>query len=203
VLGLDYNLASADGKWSGKVFYHQSFTPASGANPFATAAAINYNSTRFNVENLVSFVGEDYRAETGFVPRRGLLRNAASVMYVIFPKGGLAKLVNNIRIGPDWDVYYGTLNQRVTDWDAGLFGRVQFQNSALLSFALFRNDYTTCFLPLILLTPVACRCRWVLPIVTGAPVSPLLPTSAPRCSTPCRQEPGSTLTAISTTHMLL
>jgi hypothetical protein len=27
VLGFDFNLASANGKWTGKTFYHQSFMP--------------------------------------------------------------------------------------------------------------------------------------------------------------------------------
>lgn len=145
VLGADYNLASADGKWSGKVFYHQSFSPNNSSDQFATAGSINYNSTRIMVENLVSYVGKNYKAETGFVPRRGIMRSAGSVLFVFFPKGNLARLVNNFRIGPDWDTYYGRIDKRITDWDAGLFGRVQFQNSALLNFALFRNDYTYLF----------------------------------------------------------
>ncbi len=73
------------------------------------------------------------------------MRDEGSIEVVFFPKGTWSKTINNIRIGPDWDIFYGVPHERITDWDAGLFGRVQFQNSALLNFAFFRNDYTYLF----------------------------------------------------------
>ncbi|MBD0277776.1 MAG: carbohydrate binding family 9 domain-containing protein [Flavisolibacter sp.] len=147
ILGADFNLASANGKWNGKLFYHQAFTPFHLPNQLATAASINYNATHLAIENTVSYIGTHYRAEVGFVPRRGLAREEGSLEVVFFPKGHWSKTINNIRIGPDWDIFYGVVDKQVTDWDAGLFGQVQFQNSALVNFALFRNDYTYLFSP--------------------------------------------------------
>jgi len=147
VAGVDFNFASASGKWNSKTFYHQSFSPNQLSNAFATASAVNYNSTRLDVSNSFSYVGQNYNAEVGFVPRRGLVRAEGNVGFIFFPKGRLSALINNFRFGPDWDVFYGVTRKRISDWDAGLFGRVQFQNSASINFMLFRNDYTYLFSP--------------------------------------------------------
>ena len=142
IIGTDFNLASANGRWSGKIFYHQALTPSPLKEQFSSAARISYSSPAFSAYNATSFVGKNYRADVGFVPRRGLIRNEGNIGFTFFPKGKLAKTINNFRVGPDWDVYYGTTIKKITDWDAGLFGRIQFQNSANFNFTVFRNDYT-------------------------------------------------------------
>jgi hypothetical protein len=55
--------------------------------------------------------------------------------------------MNNWRIGPDYDIIYGQSNKLITDWDAGIFFRVAFQNSAEIFGALARMDYTYLFSP--------------------------------------------------------
>lgn len=145
VVGADFNLASENGRWTGKIFYHRSINPADEPHPFATAGTINYNARNLNFRSTASYIGENFRAETGFVPRRGIIRSSGNINFVFFPKGSLSRLINSFRIGPDWDVLYGTANKRITDWDAGIFGGIHFQNSAQLSFVLFRNDYTYLF----------------------------------------------------------
>jgi hypothetical protein len=128
-----------------KLFIINRSCPNNPNGAFAAASAINYNTTKLNIENAISYIGKEYKAEVGFVPRRGVLRNEGSIGLLFFPKGNLSRIINHLRIGPDWDAYYGVVHKRITDWDAGLFGRVQFQNSASFNFALFRNDYTYLF----------------------------------------------------------
>jgi hypothetical protein len=147
VFGIDYNMASSDGKWQGKLFYHQMVRPENVAGQYAAAGSIFYNTPNLNLEVNVEDIGLAYKAEVGFVPRNGYVRNAANVNYVFFPKGQINKWVNNWRIGPDYDVIYGKNNKLVTDWDAGIFFRVGFQNSAEISGALARIDYTYLFSP--------------------------------------------------------
>lgn len=71
IAGLDYNLASKNNKWKGKMFYHQSFGPEVPGEQYAQGAHLSYNSRRLMVSMAESRVGENYNAETGFVRRTG------------------------------------------------------------------------------------------------------------------------------------
>jgi hypothetical protein len=67
ISGLEYNMALKEGKWRGKFFYLQSFTPNNTDN--AHASWLMYNTRNFNIHWNHEKVGENFRAETGFVPR--------------------------------------------------------------------------------------------------------------------------------------
>lgn len=142
IIGTDFNMASPNGRWNGKFFYHQAITPNTKRDQFSTAGRINYNAPGFYFADAASYIGENFKADVGYVPRRGIVRNEGSVGLTLFAKGALAKTVNSFRVGPEWDVYYGTRLNKITDWDAGLYGRLQFQNSAIFNFTLFRKDFT-------------------------------------------------------------
>ncbi len=142
VAGLDYNLGSKDGYWSGKFFHHQLFTPKSTTAQFAQGADIQYSTPKFGFETQFENIGENYTPEVGFVPRNGYIRNASNAQVAYFPK---SKLINNVYLNPDWDVFYGRTQQRILDWDAGLFGGIMFQNGAMLNMSLVRWDYTYLF----------------------------------------------------------
>ncbi len=147
IFGMDYNLASSDGKWQGKAFFHQMFrlVNTSGQNSFG--GFIFRNTPGLIVDLSTEYVGKNYIAESGFVPRRGYFRTEGNVNFVYFPKGKLNKFINNWRIGPDYDMVYGIADKKPTDWDAGIFFRIIFQNSAEISGALARLDYTYLFSP--------------------------------------------------------
>lgn len=147
VAGLDYNLASRNGRLNGKFFLHKSFTPLDQQGEYAMGSYLEYNSTRLVYDIAFENIGTNYQADVGFVPRNGYYRSEGSQQTVFFPKGKISKLVNNWRIGPDYDIFYGKNDKRVTDWDAGLFFRVAFQTAAELQGALLRWDYTYLFEP--------------------------------------------------------
>ena len=67
ILGLDYNLASSDGTIRGKLFYHHSFSPGSMDYSHASFFMYKTRTVRFFWNH--EYVGENYRAEMGFVPR--------------------------------------------------------------------------------------------------------------------------------------
>lgn len=70
VAGLDYNLASADNRWNGKFYFHHSFSPTQGNSPFSHGARIDYRERRFAFGLEQRYVGEEFDAEVGFVPRK-------------------------------------------------------------------------------------------------------------------------------------
>lgn len=85
VIGLDYNLASADNRWTGKFFLHRSFSPGQQGKSVALSGNLLYQDQQWKVEGGYDLIGDGYLAETGFVRRRGLHRTVAGVGYKFYP----------------------------------------------------------------------------------------------------------------------
>jgi hypothetical protein len=86
-VGIEYNLASSNNKWTGKAFVLKSFSPGLEGKDFVQAANLQYNSRHWSIGLQEEQVGSNYTAEVGFVPRRGYVKFAPSVGYLFFPKG--------------------------------------------------------------------------------------------------------------------
>jgi hypothetical protein len=86
VLGLDYNLASSNNRWTGKAFIHKSFSPNEKDKDLALSTNLKYSTQQTELEWVYDKVGENYSAETGFIRRTGLHRFSPSVGYKFFPK---------------------------------------------------------------------------------------------------------------------
>jgi hypothetical protein len=148
IAGIDYNLASSNGKWQGKAFVHKTFTPAGDTlGQYAMATLLNYNSLHFSFSNSLENIGTNYQADVGFVPRVGYLRHELNVSFIFFPKGNTSKVINSISLSPDYDVFYGKNEKRITDLDAGVFFKLGLQNGGEIGGALIRYDYTYLFFP--------------------------------------------------------
>ena len=144
VVGLDYNLASADGKWQGKFFYHRSITAVAQSSnynqPFAAAGNIAYTSNRFLFETGVETVGKGYNAEVGYVPRKNYYRFEPSFKYVFYPK---SSIINSWGLGMDGDAFFSRDNHKTTDYDfSPLTLNISFRNTAKLNFIPLRWDFT-------------------------------------------------------------
>jgi len=92
--GLEYNLASANNFWRGKVAYHQNMNPKVDGGTFMHAASINYDRRNINFGWQHEIVGDNYNPEVGFVPRRDYIRLNPSFGYTFFPKN-MPKLVSH------------------------------------------------------------------------------------------------------------
>ncbi|MBC7919809.1 MAG: carbohydrate binding family 9 domain-containing protein [Ferruginibacter sp.] len=86
--GLEYNLASSNNLWTGKVLLLKSFSPGKAGRDVTHAANLQYASRQWNLIWQHQYVGRDYNAEVGYVPRRGYVRVNPQVGYLLFPKGG-------------------------------------------------------------------------------------------------------------------
>jgi hypothetical protein len=145
VVGVDYNLASKNSFWQGKIFYHRSFLPINKAGSYASGIIINHQRPTLNIESNLYNVGTGYTAEAGFLPRNGFVRQSSNISFIFFPRGRINKRINSFRVTPDYDVIYSKFDKRITDLDAGLFWGVRLQNSAELNGAAIRFDYTYLF----------------------------------------------------------
>lgn len=91
VVGLDYNLASADNRWTGKAYLHRSFSPDDAMqNPWSHGTIIDYRVRRFAVGMEHRYVDEDFNAEVGFVPRTNYFQVNPRAQVFFYPsKGGV------------------------------------------------------------------------------------------------------------------
>lgn len=87
-VGLEYNLASANNIYVGKAFLFKSFTEGDQGNGIAQALDLQYNSRRWSWGLQQQYVGEQYRADVGFVPRRGFINASTFVGHTFFSKKG-------------------------------------------------------------------------------------------------------------------
>lgn len=69
IVGLDYNLASADNKWFGKFFYHHSLTREKYSDNYSHASFLLYNTRTLFIMWNHEYVRKNYLADVGFVPR--------------------------------------------------------------------------------------------------------------------------------------
>jgi hypothetical protein len=139
LVGLDYTLASKDGKWQGKAFYHRSWKPKTLNDPFATAANIRYSSNRFYFYTGIEKVGEGFSADVGFVPRNNYYRAEPFFRFIFYPKSGR---VNTWNVGTDGDIRFRITDNKRTDWDfSPLIFNITFQNNARVNFTPLRFDY--------------------------------------------------------------
>ncbi len=142
LFGLDYNLASADGKWSGKLYYHQTFDDDNGSAPFSHGANLQYNSLRFRASWTHQIVGSDFDAKVGFVPRTDFRRINPELSLRIYPN---SKRINRheLTLGTDllWNSTWGT-----TDNDLNLEYGINFLNTARFNVTL-ANSYVKLFSP--------------------------------------------------------
>lgn len=85
--GIEYNLASANNLWTGKALFLKSFSPGMQRRDMAHAANLQYASRKWTVSWQHEYVGKDYNAEVGYVPRTSYVKFSPSVSKLFFPKG--------------------------------------------------------------------------------------------------------------------
>ena len=87
VAGLEYNFATADNRWQGKTFYHQSFYPGAGKDAASISGNIGYSSQYLKTAINLSWIGSDYLAEAGYIRRTGFYEITPSFSYLFYPAG--------------------------------------------------------------------------------------------------------------------
>lgn len=153
IVGLDYNLLSKKNNWVGKIFFHKALKKG---ESYAHASWINWRNIYWDIHWNHEFVGKDYRAETGFVPRVAnfdpLTRKTFYFNYwrlepfvtrIFYPKKN--KYINQIPLRIYHSSYYDSAfrsTEVLTDVKAG----IQFQNSASISLFI-DHHFQRLFLP--------------------------------------------------------
>ncbi|MBD0378053.1 MAG: hydrolase, partial [Flavisolibacter sp.] len=128
-IGLEYNLASSNNLWTGKALMLKSFTPGLSGNDFVHAANLQYASRNIFASWQHEYVGRNYGAEVGYVPRRNYIRINPQLGYLFFPKKG-AVLSHGPR-GYYFSFFTPSLHQ--TDDEALLLYNFNFRNQSVFT----------------------------------------------------------------------
>jgi hypothetical protein len=128
VVGLEYNMASRNNFWTGKLFGQKSFTPkANTKEEYSQGLNLAYSRKNYLLEFLQLYVGKDFNAETGYVPRTNFLEINPRATWKFYPKNGpleyygLLTEINNL---------YKPDNKEVTDRLADFDYFFQFKSRA-------------------------------------------------------------------------
>jgi hypothetical protein len=135
-IGLEYNLATANNYWTGKTFFLKSFTPNKSSKDMVHAANLQFNDRKWTISWQHEYVGKNYNAEVGYVPRTGIIKLNPQVGRLFFPKGGS---VLSHSIASFSNIFLDESFHK-TDWVAVLMYNVIFRNRT--SFTLWTaHDY--------------------------------------------------------------
>jgi Domain of unknown function (DUF5916)/Carbohydrate family 9 binding domain-like len=141
-MGVEYNLASSNNVWTGKALLMKSFTPSVKDKDYVHAANLNYSSKAWNISWQHQYVGKNYNAEVGYVPRTGYINLNPSMSYTFFPKGG--KVLSH---GPNFFAFhYMNESFKTTDLTAVVFYNITFRTRSTFS-AWTATDYVQLLRP--------------------------------------------------------
>ncbi|WP_018611921.1 carbohydrate binding family 9 domain-containing protein [Segetibacter koreensis] len=141
-IGLEYNLASPNNKYTGKAMFLKSFSPGRSGDDIVHAAHIQYLGRKLLLFWQHEYVGKNYNAEVGYVPRQGYIKLNPQVGYTFFPSGGMV-----LSHGPSV-MYYSYFNTsfKKTD-DEGVFNYLTtFRKGSTFS-AWVSHDYVKLLQP--------------------------------------------------------
>lgn len=141
-MGIEYNLASNNNAWTGKAVLMKSFSPKVSTKDFVQAANLQYSSKHWTVSWAHEYVGKNYNAEVGYVPRTGYVKFNPNISYLFFPKKG-----NVLTHGPTvFGFHYFNESFKTTDNTSVLMYNWVFrQRSTLTTWAA--SDYVQLLRP--------------------------------------------------------
>ncbi|MCB0571938.1 MAG: carbohydrate binding family 9 domain-containing protein, partial [Phaeodactylibacter sp.] len=148
VAGIEYNLFSKDNKWEAELFYHRSFSDGDNRDAQAAAVFLGHYTRHWSLFLPSQYIGENHRADMGFVPRTGFFSFSPKVSYNIFPKNPwLAKRVILISAAFGTDFTLNKANDfAVTDRSIGPELSFEFPGQSRF-FLSASQDYTFLFFP--------------------------------------------------------
>ena len=140
--GLEYNLQTADNRWSGKAFYQKAIKPYALNDALTHGANLVYTSRNVSLEGQYDYVGQNYLInDIGYVPRTGFWRFRVENSTTFYVKGNRALLSHGSYIGAS---LIQNIGGRVTDRSADYGYSFQFRNTAE-GYAGYSTNYTYLF----------------------------------------------------------
>ena len=136
-LGLEYNYFSADNLWNGKLMYLKSFSPNLSNDDAIFAGNLTYNDNNFLGSVQAEYVGENYNAEVGYVPRTHYYKFDTTLRYLFFPSQDSKVLSHGPLVG---SIQYFNFDGLGIDRGTQLGYELNFKNRSEMVFT-FENQF--------------------------------------------------------------
>ncbi|MEO7767907.1 MAG: DUF5916 domain-containing protein, partial [Ferruginibacter sp.] len=141
-LGLEYNLASANNRFTGKAMLIKSFSTGKNSGEFVHAANLLYTDKKWVIAWQHEYVGNNFSAEVGYVPRNNYIKINPQIGYLFFPKKGRV-----LSHGPfATSTYYFNKDFHETDDETIFLYKFNFRDQALFD-AWTGHDYVELLKP--------------------------------------------------------
>ncbi|SMO45412.1 DUF5916 domain-containing protein [Fodinibius sediminis] len=128
-VGIEYDLATANNLWNGNFTLLKSFSSQTSGRTFSHSTSLLYSDGNWEATWAHDYVGEDFTAETGYVPRKGYIRTYPEVGYLFFPS-----TTSILSHGPTISTsYYFSESFRNTDYENKLTYNLNFRNGNTLN----------------------------------------------------------------------
>jgi hypothetical protein len=145
VAGLEYNLSSRNNFLNTKFFGQKSFTPGkTAAEEYAQGIDLIYSRKSYLLEMKQSYVGRDFNAETGYVPRTDFLRINPRSTLKYLPK---STHIESIGFLTELNNLYSPGNMNLTDRQINADIILQFKDRSHLDiknniwYIMLQKDY--------------------------------------------------------------
>lgn len=136
-LGLEYNYFSTDNLWNGKLMYLKSFSPNLSDDDAIFAGNLTYNDNNFLGSVQAEYVGENYNAEVGYVPRTHYYKFDTTLRYLFFPSQDSKVLSHGPLVG---SIQYFNFDGLGIDRGTQLGYELNFKNRSEMVFT-FENQF--------------------------------------------------------------
>jgi len=128
-LGFEYNLASANNRWTGKFMYAKSLDSKKSPDSWSHVGNLAYATRTLSMTWQQEYVSKNYTAEVGYVPRREYWRISPMVSYLFYP--AKSKVLTH---GPSLGTFaYFTPGLKTTDRTVFLSYNFNFRSQAKAS----------------------------------------------------------------------
>lgn len=135
-LGIEANLVSENDEWKSKWLILKSFSPDENLRSFGHLGSVEYSDGNWIAEWEHEYVGEDYTAKVGFVPRRGYIRANPELGHLYYPDNGWV-----INHGPFiQSSFFFNEQLNLTDYNHDILYRFSFRDGGRAE-VQFSNNY--------------------------------------------------------------
>lgn len=144
--GLEFNYYSKDSRIETETYYHQSFSPDAKKDAGSFAHFTGFHHPHFDGGVGIQRLGENYRADVGFIPRTGIWQIYRPANIILNPKSKkVAKYINAYGIGTEGNDVFNLKGERL-DGETTLF---MFANNSAGSevFMAYTRSFTHLFFP--------------------------------------------------------
>jgi hypothetical protein len=135
--GLQFNLASRDNFWTGQAFGLTAFTDGmQGGSPFSQGMQLSYNRQRLQLGVEQYFVGDNYVATAGYVPRTDFFQVNPKMTIRLYPE---SSSLEQHGINAQMRSFFRPSDFMLTDRDASLGYYLTFHNLSRIDFIVNHN----------------------------------------------------------------